>query len=153
MVSRIALSSFLLLAAAMPACAQERQWMLDASDSDAYLIFGVPDSDDVGVSLWCTVQTDEVNVFVPEATAKINPGADVPFVIQAGDESVQVKGKSEVNMDAGQTSVEAKLPVTSQIFAAMMKSDRFRVVVDGNETVFPLMDADLEGLLALCRKP
>lgn len=36
-----------------PAKAQEREWSLDASDQEAYLIFGVADSDDVGVSLWC----------------------------------------------------------------------------------------------------
>ena len=33
--------------------AQERDWALDASDQEAYLIFGVSDTDDVGVSLWC----------------------------------------------------------------------------------------------------
>lgn len=35
----------------------------------------------------------------------------------------------------------------------MLKADRFRVIIDDNETIFPLIDADLESLLDLCRKP
>ena len=127
--------------------------MLDASDSDAYLIFGVPDSDDVGVSLWCAVQSGEVQVFVPEATAKLNPGTDLTMTIHAGDASVAVTGKTEVNLDAGVTSVEGKLPADAPILQAMQKADRFRVTVDGIETIFPLIEADVAGLLALCRKP
>ena len=143
----------LFAAAATPTQAQERQWTLDASDSDAYLIFGVPESDDVGISFWCPVQQGEVNIFLPEASARLHPGADVSLTIKAGEESAEITGKSEVNLEAGLTSVEAKAPVTLQIFAAMLTADRFRVVIDGAETIFPLVDADLDGLLNLCRKP
>jgi hypothetical protein len=127
--------------------------MLDASDSDAYLIFGVPDSDDVGISFWCPVQQGEVNVFIPEASARLHPGADIAVTLAAGEESATFTGKSEVNLEAALTSVEAKVPVNAQILAAMLKADRFRVIIDGNETIFPLIDADLESLLDLCRKP
>ena len=127
--------------------------MLDASDSDAYLIFGVPDSDDVGISFWCPVQQGDVNVFIPEASAKLHPGADIAVTLKAGEESAPFTGKSEVNLEAALTSVEAKVPVNAQILAAMLKADRFRVIIDGNETIFPLIDADLESLLDLCRKP
>lgn len=127
--------------------------MLDASDSDAYLIFGVPDSDDVGISFWCPVQQGEVNVFIPEASARLHPGADIAVTLKADAESATFTGKSEVNLEAALTSVEAKVPVNAQILAAMLKADRFRVIIDGNETIFPLIDADLESLLDLCRKP
>lgn len=127
--------------------------MLDASDSDAYLIFGVPDSDDVGISFWCPVQQGEVNVFIPEASARLHPGADIAVTLKADAESETFTGKSEVNLEAALTSVEAKVPVNAQILAAMLKADRFRVIIDGNETIFPLIDADLESLLDLCRKP
>jgi hypothetical protein len=153
MTCRFLLAVCLLAASALSAQAQERQWMLDASDSDAYLIFGVPDSDDVGISFWCPVQQGDVNVFIPEASAKLHPGADIAVTLKAGEESATFTGKSEVNLEAALTSVEAKVPVNAQILAAMLKADRFRVVIDGNETIFPLIDADLESLLDLCRKP
>jgi hypothetical protein len=153
MTCRFLLAACLLAASALSAQAQERQWMLDASDSDAYLIFGVPDSDDVGISFWCPVQQGDVNVFIPEASAKLHPGADIAVTLKAGEESATFTGKSEVNLEAALTSVEAKVPVNAQILAAMLKADRFRVVIDGNETIFPLIDADLESLLDLCRKP
>jgi hypothetical protein len=153
MTCRFLLAVCLLAASALSAQAQERQWMLDASDSDAYLIFGVPDSDDVGISFWCPVQQGDVNVFIPEASAKLHPGADIAVTLKAGEESATFTGKSEVNLEAALTSVEAKVPVNAQILAAMLKADRFRVIIDGNETIFPLIDADLESLLDLCRKP
>ena len=34
----------LLAWAALPASAQEREWIFDTGDEDAYLVFGVPDS-------------------------------------------------------------------------------------------------------------
>ncbi len=64
-----------------------------------------------------------------------------------------VTGKTEVNLDAGVTSVEGKLPADAPILQAMQKADRFRVTVDGIETIFPLIEADVAGLLALCRRP
>jgi hypothetical protein len=153
MTCRFLLAFCLLAASALSTQAQERQWMLDASDSDAYLIFGVPDSDDVGISFWCPVQQGEVNVFIPEASAKLHPGADITVTLKADAESATFTGKSEVNLEAALTSVEAKVPANAQILAAMLKADRFRVIIEGNETIFPLIDADLESLLDLCRKP
>ena len=66
------LSTFIALAMlAGTAHAQEREWVLDTSDEDAYLIFGVPDSDDVGVSLWCPIGRGVVNLFVPRPTEEL----------------------------------------------------------------------------------
>mgnify|MGYP001561076263 FL=1 len=104
--------------------------MLDASDSDAYLIFGVPDYDDVGISFWCTVQQGEVNVFIPEASARLHPGADITVTLKADAESATFTGKSEVNLEAALTSVEAKVPANAKILAAMLKADRFRVIIE-----------------------
>ena len=56
MFHRLLLTVSLIAAATASTAAQERQWTLDASDEDAYLIFGVPESDDVGLSLWCPIQ-------------------------------------------------------------------------------------------------
>lgn len=149
--------SLLLLFAAVSlfgdrALAQEREWSLDASDQDAYLIFGVPDSDDVGISMWCPIRQGLVNVFMPETSEDLQPGKTVPMVIEAGGTKAAFKAKTEVNEDAGIPSAEAKVPADAPVFAAMAEADRFKIIIGGQETVFPLYNADLPGLLALCRK-
>jgi hypothetical protein len=142
----------LLLLISGSALAQERQWTLDASDQDAYLVFGVPESDDVGISMWCPIRQGMVNVFVPEATEALPAGKEVGVLISAGETKAEIKGKTEENQDAGITSVEASIAADDPIFAAMMKADRFHVKVGSEDTIFPLVEADVEGLLALCRK-
>ena len=134
------------------AAAQERQWTLNASDQDAYLIFGVPESDDVGISMWCSIKTGVVNVFVPEAGQTLAANKTVSMTLEAGTAKASFKGKTEVNEEAGNTSLEAEVPADHPIFAAIAKADRLRVRVGKDETVFPLFDADVPGLLALCRK-
>lgn len=149
----LAASAMCLLAGT--AAAQEREWTLDASDQDAYLIFGVPESDDVGISLWCPIRQGEVNVFVPETGEALPGGKTVAVTIEAGEAKASFKGKTDVNLDAGVASAEARVPASDPIFAAMQKTDRFKVTIgkdNRNELIVPLYGADLAGLLALCRK-
>lgn len=143
----------LFLAATASAHAQERQWNLDAGDEDAYLVFGVPDTDDVGVSLWCSVQTGEVNLFLPASDAEVTPGKSLMIKVAAGEEKIEIQGKCEANAETGSVSVEAKLKDSDPIFSGLLRADRFRVNFGGEERIFPLIDADVEGLLSLCRKP
>lgn len=140
--------------AAGKAHAQEREWSLDASDQEAYLIFGVADTDDVGVSLWCPVKKGVVNLFVPRPTPELQKISrhHVPLTMKVGTEIATFAGKVEVNPDAPTSSVEVEMPVTSPLLKAMQSADRFSVKVDGQEVVFPLYDADVAGLLAQCSK-
>ena len=87
------------------AAAQERQWTLDAGDQDAYLIFGVADSDDVGISLWCPIRQGTVTIFVPEPGGSLPADREVTVTLTAGDKTTGIKGKTEVNEDAGLSSV------------------------------------------------
>ncbi len=134
------------------ALAQERQWTLDASDQDAYLVFGVPESDDLGLSLWCPIRKGMVNVFVPETGERLGSGKTIPITLKAGDETVEIKGKTEENLDAGVASAEGQVAADHPIFEAMTKADRFYVNVGAQEIILPLMEADVQGLLDLCRK-
>ena len=134
------------------AAAQERQWTLDAGDQDAYLIFGVADSDDVGISLWCPIRQGTVTIFVPEPGGSLPADREVTVTLTAGDKTTGIKGKTEVNEDAGLSSVEARIDAGNPFFDAMLKADRLRVTVGTEESIFPLADADVAGLLALCRK-
>lgn len=146
--------SFLLIFAgfSLNAAAQERQWSLDASDEDAYLIFGVADSDDVGLSLWCPIRTGTVNIFVPETIAATRAGQEITMILTADGQTAEILGKAQENEDAGVPSVEGHIPADHPILTAMMKADRFHVKVAQDDQVFPLYDADVAGLLDLCRK-
>ncbi len=146
-----------LLATGFVACkasAQEREWSLDASDQEAYLIFGVADTDDVGVSLWCPVKKGVVNLFVPRPTEELQRlgRRKVPMTVKAGNETATFAGKVDLNHEAASSSVEVEMPVTQPLLKAMETADRFSVKIDSQEVVFPLYDADVAGLLAQCSK-
>ncbi len=144
---------FILLLTATAASAQERQWFLDSTEDDAYLIFGVPDSDDVGISFWCTMQSGEVRLFIPETDAALKAELTLDFTIEAGTEKFSLTGRTMANEEAGSTSVETTLTASAPLFAALQKSDRFTVRAGASQIIYPLTDADLEGLIRVCRKP
>ena len=141
-----------MLVFAGAASAQERQWTLDASDQDAYLIFGVPDSDDLGISLWCPIRQGVVNIFLPEIGEKMVAGKEVTITLKAGDETAEIEGKTDDNLDAGVSSAEGQIEADHPVFEAMTKTDRFQVSVAKEEIILPLIEADVAGLLELCRK-
>ena len=153
MFKSLLLSISLIAGFSTSAAAQERQWTLDAGDEDAYLIFGVPESDDVGISFWCTIQSGEISIFVPEADPTMKPGITVPFTITAGKTTAKLRGKTTANEEAESISLETKIADSNPIFAAMKQVDRFKVKVGSEENIFPLIDADVARLLALCKKP
>lgn len=129
--------------------------MLDASEEDAYLIFGVADSDDVGVSLWCPLRRGIVNLYLPRPVQSLEKAAgqkEAGLTVTAGGETVSFRGKVDVNREADSASIEAEIPVDHPVLAAMAKADRFTVTAGGEEIVFPLFEADLAGLLEFCRK-
>jgi len=135
--------------------AQERDWMLDASEEDAYLIFGVPESDDVGVSLWCRIGKGAINLYLPVPTKLMPKKTDgaAPVTVTAGKQTDTFRGKADINREAAVSSIEAEIASDHPLIAALQEADRFTVKAGGAEIVFPLYNADLEGLLALCRKP
>lgn len=152
MANRLFISLLATTVLAAPAAAQERQWSLDASGEDAYLVFGVPDSDDIGVSIWCPIQQGEVHVYLPETAENLGDGQKTAMTISTDDMSINVEAALDAGQDGGTSSVEATLPDDSPIFDSMLKADRFTIKVGSDETVFPLFEADLSGLMDLCRK-
>jgi len=150
---RFPLAIFLFAALSQGAAAQERLWSLDAGDEDAYLVFGVPETDDVGISFWCTMGTGEVSIFVPEADPAMEAGKTISFTMTAGETVAQLEGKTAANEEAGAVSLEAKVSDGEPIFTALKEADRFKVKVGKEEYVYPLTDADVAGLLKLCGKP
>jgi len=136
------------------ALAQERDWALDASDQEAYLIFGVADTDDVGVSLWCRTHKDIVNLYIPRPTAELERinRRKAPLVVKAGEETATFAGKIDLNRGFPSSSVEVEIPIDNPLLKALETADRFSVKIDAQEVVFPLYNADVTTLLGLCRK-
>ena len=153
MLNRFLLALSLIAVGSATAMAQERQWTLDVSDTDAYLVFGVPESDDVGVSFWCTLRTGTITLFVPETDAKLKAKRGVRFSLTAADKIFQLKGQTTANEEAASISIEAKLATADPVFASLRKADRFKLNVGGEEIIYPLVEADFAGLLESCRKP
>lgn len=134
--------------------AQEREWTLDASEEDAYLIFGVAESDDVGLSLWCPVGKGVVNLFLPVPTAQMPNGKDkaAPLTLTAGKETATFRAKADINREAAVSSLEAEIAVDHPLVAALRDADRITINTGKAEIVFPLYESDIDGLLDLCKK-
>ena len=153
MLGRLTLALSILGSLAVSAAAQERQWSLDIGGDDAYLVFGVPDTDDVGVSFWCTMGSGEIRLFVPAAGEALKPDEKITFPVTVGAEPFALNGRTMANEEEGTTSVESMLTPADPLFAALGKADRFKIALGNGEHIYPLIDADVAGLLRLCQKP
>ena len=144
--------SALLIVVAMPAAAQEREWIFDTADEDAYLVFGVPESEDAGISFGCTLQSGEIRVFVPEAGDDLKPDRKIKVVISAGGKDYTYDGLTSPNEMAATTSAEATIPVGDSLFIDLHNTDRFTVKTGTEENTFPLEGSDFESLVRACSK-
>jgi len=135
------------------ALAQERVWTLDQTDNEVYLIFGVPETDDVGVSFWCTLQSGIVKLYMPEAGPEIKAGTRVNFELKVAAKVYPLKGAAAVNEESAGTSLEAELKATDPLFSALQAANYFAVKAGSSNHVFPLGEADFSTFLDVCGKP
>jgi hypothetical protein len=144
--------AFWLSFAAPLALAQEREWSFDTSEEEAYLIFGVPETDDVGVSFWCTIGRGEIRVFVPQAGDSLAAGQSVKITFDISGKEFSFDGETAPNEAAGTVSAEAHVETIDPLFAALLVADRFSVRIGKEVGVFPLEGADFESLLRVCER-
>ena len=153
MFIRLLITLCSLVLATTIATAQERVWNLDQTDHEAYLVFGVPETDDVGISFWCTLQSDIVKFYVPETDPNLKIADDVAFELSILDKAYPLKGKTTTNEESGSISIEAELKTTDPIFSALETTSHFSVQAGTSNQIFPLEEADFPGLLEVCKKP
>ena len=153
MLTRLLIILNALLLGTTLAVAQERVWNLDQTDHEAYLVFGVPETDDVGISFWCTVQSDIVKFYVPETDPTLKIADNIPFELSISDKAYPLQGKTSANEESGSISLEAELKAADPIFAALEGTNYFSVQAGSSNHTFPLGDADFPGLLEVCKKP
>jgi hypothetical protein len=126
--------------------AQEREWVLDAATEDVFLAFGVPNTADVAVSLWCTIGSGQPKLF---AAVPTNQKMNKKLTAQ-----IQVDKKSfdlPVNLvDGEKPTIETRSVVPVEILTAMENQDRFTLVINDHKSVFPLEGADVPNFIKLC---
>ncbi|MGE0238154.1 MAG: hypothetical protein AB7F09_06110 [Parvibaculaceae bacterium] len=151
MWQRCVLAAF-LVCAAVPAWAQEREWIFDTADEDAYLVFGVPESEDAGISFGCVLQSGEIRVFVPDAGDDLKPDQKIELAISAAGKTFVYAGLTTPNEMAATTSAEAAIPAGDPLFKTLRETDRFTVKTGTEENTFPLEGSDFESLVRACSK-
>jgi hypothetical protein len=132
--------------------AQERVWSLDATGEDAFLVYGVPESDDVGISIWCKIGTGKTSLFFPVTWAQLKNEENIPVDVNLGTTEFKLSGKVTSGATLDGSSIEAEIPTSSTFYEAVKSADRIRLTVGAHKSVFPLADAEIDSLLRLCHQ-
>lgn len=139
-----------LLASASSSFAQEREWTLNASDKEAFLVFGVPDTDDVGISFWCEIGTNKFSIFVNNIAGQLKEGQLTNMAIEIDTHKFSVKAKAAVDKLGLSKSLEGQIPSNSPLLKAAENGSTLKTIVFNHSNTYPLIDADFTGLLRTC---
>lgn len=145
-----AFSLFLTLSVASHAQAQERQWSLDASNNQAFLSFGVPESDDVGLSLWCDVGKTKISALMPDSVAKLHQGEILTVQVDVDGHAERVIGLVSRDGASGKLVVVTYFGLKGSVMQALRHGQTLALSVKGHVTRFPIADADFDGLVDAC---
>lgn len=125
--------------------AQEREWQLDAQGEDSYLVFGVPNTADIGMSLWCKLGQKTVSIFAPLPNTVAATDAKVSLKIDAQEFPLQPKFTNK--------TFEAELKPSDEIMTAIASTERIGLVIADHVTVFPTEGANFFEFSRLCNTP
>jgi hypothetical protein len=147
---RIAFILLVLIFQSTVGQAQERQWRLDASEKDAFLVFGVPDTDDAGLSFWCKIGSGTVNIFMPFDRKLIQKNQIAQVDLEVGDQKFKIKMKASPDPNSKSGSLEGPVSVSGTVMQAVTTENVFSLTAFGRRESYPLIDADVTGLLNVC---
>jgi hypothetical protein len=144
---------FLIISIALgvtPAFAQERQWSLDASGPEAYLVFGVADTDDVGLSFWCKIGSGKISIFTAFNRDLIGKDQTAKARLKVDDQVFDIKMLASTGLGSKTGSLEGPVSVTGTVMKAVQHASQFSITAFGHTMSYPMIDADVGGLLATC---
>jgi hypothetical protein len=147
---RIAFILLVLMFQSAASQAQERQWRLDASEKDAFLVFGVPDTDDAGLGFWCKIGSGTVNIFSPFDRKLIQKNQLAQVDLEIGDQKFKIKMKASPDPNSKNGSLEGPVSVSGTVMQAVAGATVFSITAFGRRESYPLIDADVSGLLNVC---
>ena len=151
MFSRTLSAALLLTCFNSVAFAQERVWSLDTPANQAYLIFGVPDTEDVGVSLWCEVGKGQMALYIPQPRITLRAGEIVPMIVTLDGAQKSLRGIVAKDAASGQMTVEGKFSLKDILVTRLNTAQSITVTVKGQANTFPFGDANFGGLLSVCK--
>lgn len=149
---RLPILVFCLFLTLTPAYAQERQWSLDASGSEAYLVFGVADTDDVGLSFWCKIGSGTVSIFERFDRKVIVKDQPTKVKLKVDGEIFDIKMQASVSEGSNSGSLEGPVSVGGTVMKAVLHANKFSLTAFGHTSSYPLADADVAGLLQTCSR-
>jgi hypothetical protein len=132
------------------AFAQERQWSLDASEREAFLVFGVADTDDVGLSFWCEIGSPKISIFAPVPHTLLRKDQKTRIDVTIDDTNFNIIAKASHTPGSTAASIEAVIDYDGTVIKAAAAGQIIRVSALGHKSSYPLADADFAGLLRVC---
>lgn len=114
------------------------------------MIFGVPESDDIGISFWCALRSGEVRIFVPEASETLKPDDTIEVKLTAGDKTFPLSAKTASNEEAASISLEIAVSASDPMFGTLEEADSFSLSFATDTQAFPLSGTDFPELLRAC---
>lgn len=148
-INSLAVFAFLVLQINL-VTAQEREWQLDLTDEDAYLIFGVPATADIGLSISCKMGADVVKLFAPLSANHIKSKSHTIAKLVVGATTFPLVPKFSTSKD--EPSFEVTLEPRQPIIEALQAADRLELDIDDQKSIFPLAGANLSEFSKLCAK-
>ncbi len=143
----IAVATALLVTTAQ---AQERQWSLDATDRQAFLLFGVPDTDDVGLSFWCEIGSKRMAAYMPESFSPLKIGEKTTMTLTIDGAVFNLAATAARDQASNRMTVEAPFKRDNKLISKLKDAQTVAVSVKGHHATYPLADADVQGLLDTC---
>ena len=147
---RLTFTFLALLATSHLAWAQERQWSLNASEKEAFLVFGVPDTDDVGLSFWCEIGTNKTSFFVNGAPLQLKQNQSTNIKVTIDNQVFVIKAKAAIDSRGQRPSLEGQFKNDDPMLKAAQNGSILKVAVLGQTNTYPLIDADFVGLQRNC---
>ena len=139
-----------LLSTASTSLAQEREWTLNTSEKEAFLVFGVPDTDDVGLSFWCEIGTNKTSLFINGAPLQLKQNQTATVTATIDDKVFHLKAKAAVDRQGQRPSLEGQFKNDDPILKAAENGSQLKVTVLSQTNTYPLIDADFVGLDRSC---
>ncbi len=133
-----------------PSFAQERQWSLNALGPEAFLVFGVADTDDVGLSFWCKIGSGKISIFERFDREVIQKDQIAKVKLKVDAEVFDIKMQASVSNDSKAGSLEGPVSVDGTVMKAVLHAQSFSLTAFGHTSSYPLVDAEVDGLLKTC---
>jgi hypothetical protein len=130
-----------LTATALATAAGAQEWsFIQARPNDVMLVYGVPDSDEVTLSVNCNPGRKNLSLVVLVLPRGAKPGQRVRITLTAGGSSAAYDGKVVRDRAHGGSYIEAPASADAMIFDLLKSSQSLTIAVGSTRETVPLKD-------------